>query len=86
MFRNLDFYDKHYGFNIRLVKDDPTGWISTDTYIDYNGNVYPTKLMPDGQVWITDNLRVLSYTDGTPIPVDPVDWTTTSLGAIHTYV
>lgn len=85
MFRNINYYDKHYGFSIRLVKDDPTGWVSTDVYVDYDGNVYPTKLMPDGEVWITQNLRVSSFNDSSPIPVNPSDWSTTSLGGIHTY-
>jgi len=85
IYRNVDFYDKHYGFSVRLVKDDPTGWVSTDVYVDYNGNVYPTKLMPDGNVWITQNLRVSNYNDTSPIDVNPVDWSTRTTGAIHTY-
>ena len=85
MYQNANYYDKHYGFSIRLVKDDPTGWVSTDVYVDNDGNVYPTKLMPDGNVWITENLRVSTYTDGSPIDVNPVDWSTRTTGAIHTY-
>lgn len=85
MYRNINYFDKHYGFSIRLVKDDPTGWVSSDVYVDYDGNVYPTKLMPDGNVWITQNLRVQNYNDSSPIPVNPTDWSTTSVGGIHTY-
>jgi len=85
IYRNVNYYNKHYGFSIRLIKDNPSGWSEDDRYVDNDGNVYPTKLMPDGNVWLSEDLRVSTYTDGSPIDVNPADWSTRTTGAIHTY-
>ena len=85
IYRSLVNYDKHYGFCIRLVKDSAVGWVNGTKYTDYDGNEYTAKLMPDGKVWMTENLRVSRFNDGAVIPVDPPDWSTTIYGAMHTY-
>jgi uncharacterized protein (TIGR02145 family) len=81
-------YDKHHGFSIRLVKDNTVGYTpgSTGTMIDIDGNSYTTKMMADGKVWMTQSLRVSRYRDSSVIPVDPSDWPTIIIGAIHSYV
>jgi len=86
MYRNIGYYNKHYGFSIRLVKDSAVGWVDGTKYTDYDGNEYIAKLMPDGKVWMTENLRVSRFNDGAVIPVDPSDWSTTIYGAIHSYI
>ena len=87
MYSSPIHYLKNYGFDIRLVTDNTSGYTpgSTGTLIDIDGNIYPTKMMPDGKVWMTENLRTSRYTNGVYIPVDPIDWSTTIIGAIHTY-
>jgi len=72
-----------------LVKDDTTGYPNIGdigTLTDIDGNVYSTKRMPDGKVWMTENLRVSRFNDGAVIPIDPLDWSTTIYGAIHSYI
>jgi len=89
MYTNSGYYDKHYGFDIRLVKNDIIGYPNigdTGTLTDIDGNVYSAKRMPDGKVWMTQNLRVSKYNIGTTIPVDPADWSIRTEGAMHTYV
>ena len=92
MYTNAGYYLKNYGFSVRLVNKD-AAYIATHypnpgdtgTVTDYDGNVYPTKLMPDGKVWMTENLRVQHYNNGVAIAVNPADWATRTTGAIHTY-
>lgn len=93
MYSSTSYYLKNYGFDIRLISDDTSGYSMGDegTLTDYDGNVYPVKMMPDGKLWTLENLRVQHYNDGSVIPVctgdvgDPVDWSTTTDGAIHTF-
>ena len=88
LFTQSSTYDKHYGFSIRLVKDDTVGYTpgSTGTMTDIEGNSYTTKMMADGKVWMTQSLRTRKYRDGSSIPVNPPDWSTIIIGAIHSYV
>lgn len=78
IYRSLIDFDFHWGFSIRLVKNDPSGWVPGTTVTDIDGNVYQTKkyqqknqngtVFPDA-VWTIENLRVSKLNDGTPIPV-----------------
>ena len=49
---------------------------------DYDGNNYPTSLVAD-QIWTTENLRVKTYRDGTPIPFveSQEEWENINTGA-----
>lgn len=71
---------KNMGMSARLVKDDS---IDTGTMIDYDGNVYTTKLIGTN-VWMTQNLLVTHYNDGTPIPIVTSDlaWSGLTSGAM----
>jgi uncharacterized protein (TIGR02145 family) len=86
LYRNVLYYLKRYGFSIRLVRDTAVGWTPGDVYTDFDGNSYPTALMADGNIWMVENLRTQHYSDGVEIPTDPLDWSTTTGGALHTYV
>jgi len=46
---------------------EATGYISTFSCIDYDGNAYPTFTIGT-QVWMAENLRVMHYRNGDAIP------------------
>jgi uncharacterized protein (TIGR02145 family) len=65
--------------------DDNPG--NDQTVTDIDGNVYHTVVIGD-QTWMTENLKVLHFNDGTtPIPVvtDPLDWSTRTDAACCIY-
>jgi uncharacterized protein (TIGR02145 family) len=37
--------------------------------VDVNGNNYPTIILGNGQEWMAENLRTISYANGEPIPI-----------------
>jgi uncharacterized protein (TIGR02145 family) len=37
--------------------------------VDVNGNNYPTIIFGNGQEWMAENLRAISYANGEPIPI-----------------
>jgi uncharacterized protein (TIGR02145 family) len=94
MYESGSDYIKQMGFSIRLVKNDTSGYTmgSYGTMTDIDGNVYRTKMMDDGKVWMLENLRVSRYTLGTVIPVYTLDtqisrdaWRDTTSGGIGYY-
>jgi uncharacterized protein (TIGR02145 family) len=67
--------------------NDDNNLLSGETVTDIDGNVYYTKVIGD-QTWMTENLKVLHYNDGTaPIPVvtDGLDWSTRTDAACCIY-
>ena len=76
-------YDKRFGFGIRLLKNDSN---DTGSVVDIDGNMYPTVKI-GGQVWMTQNLRVSRYSNGTEIPDVALSstWSTLEYGALCQY-
>lgn len=75
------------GYSIRLIKDSTiltNG--QTGTITDIDGNVYPTICIGT-QEWMTSNLKVTHYNNGTLIPVvmDNTTWETLTTGAMCYY-
>ncbi len=70
-----------YLFNILGCSSPEKGQIT-----DINGYVYNTIVIGE-QVWMSENLRVSKYRDGTPIPgiFDDREWTNSTEGAYAIY-
>ena len=58
------------------------GIYAQQTVTDYDGNVYSTVIIGD-QIWLTENLKSLHYSDGTEIPAVVAYNNDDSLGAIY---
>jgi uncharacterized protein (TIGR02145 family) len=82
------FYLVWNGFNIKLVKDDPSNWYPGMLYTGNDGKQYKTTKI-NGVVWTCDNLKERKYRDGCVIfdhigapaypgypSVDPSYWVT----------
>lgn len=56
------------------------------TVVDYDGNVYNTAMF-GSQKWMLENLIVLHYNNGNPIPIisDSTQWFNTTIGAVSYY-
>ncbi len=67
-------YEYNAGRSLRLIKD-ATGYSTGDTtqYIGNDGQIYNAIVMPDGNFWITDNLKETLYRDGSIIPFHGID-------------
>ena len=67
-------------------KDDPAPAQETSTVTDVEGNTYKTVKIGD-QWWMTENLKVKKYSDGTPLPVvsDSANWAQLAVGAYCVY-
>lgn len=59
-----------YGNEVNFTTFPPEGYV-----IDYDGNIYGTVQLGD-QIWLTENLKVTHYADGSEIPhvQDQSDW------------
>lgn len=85
---NDDFYisslSKNYGFSVRCLCDTP--YFLGQVITDIDGNRYGTVKIGD-QTWLTSNLKVTHYTDGTAIPnvTDNSAWTALTTGAYCSY-
>ncbi len=51
---------------------------------DVDGNVYAAVAV-GGHYWMMENLRTTRYRDGTPIPLNPANWTTANQGGMAWY-
>ncbi len=70
------------GWAVRCILDDP----ADKTVKDADGNVYNTVRIGT-QVWMAENLKTTSYSDGTPIPniTDNDSWAILTTGAYCNY-
>jgi len=64
-FRNA--HGPKFGYSLRMLMTDPSGWQVGDTVTDYDGNVYQLVKIGD-QVWTASNWKCKHLADGTPIP------------------
>jgi uncharacterized protein (TIGR02145 family) len=74
------------GCSIRFIRDSLSGYIAGEKIIDYDGNEYNTVQIGT-QVWMTNNLRVTHYSDGTEIPhvTSASEWASLATGAWCNY-
>jgi len=82
-FTNATTANKKFGIPIRLIKDNST----LVSYInDYDGNEYQCVKLGN-QVWLTSNLKVQHYNDGTAIPevTNQTTWNGLTTGARCVY-
>jgi len=72
VYKNIN--KKQAGYSIRCVKDS--------SVVDVDGNVYNT-IKIGTQVWMKENLKVVHYRDGSPIPdiTDSAQWANDQIGA-----
>ena len=78
---------KYYGLVVRCINDATTlSDGETGTVTDIDGNIYQTICI-DNQEFMSENLKVRHYRDGTTIPVltDPVLWGADTTGAMCYY-
>lgn len=80
---NYYYNPKNYGQSIRLIKDNST---LVSAINDYDGNEYQCVKLGN-QVWLTSNLKVQHYNDGTAIPevTDQTTWNGLTTGARCVY-
>ena len=74
------------GYPVRCILDDPSVWYEGMTITDIDGNIYGTTQI-GAQVWLTENLKVTKYRDGTAIPNVTVNgtWVALTTGAYCVY-
>jgi len=78
---------KNHGGSVRLIKDSTTLLNGqTGVVVDYDGNTYSTICIGT-QEWMTENLKVTHYDDGSLIPVikDNTEWINDTAGAMCYY-
>lgn len=84
---NQVFYDKNFGFSVRMLVD-PSGGYAEDgaKYTDPDGNVYDV-IQIGTQFWLAQNWACTQYADGTPIPeiTDDTAWINDTSGARCSY-
>lgn len=83
VYSNANYYDKNYGFCVRLVRDTTVGWVAGETVTDASGNVYDT-ISANGRVWTTADLRTTKYNGGDDVPIvsDASAWAALTTDAV----
>ena len=66
-------HNKDYGFSVRCVRENLTGYTDGERVTDADGNIYDTVKIGD-QVWMLQDLVTTKYSDGTDIPNNPDEW------------
>jgi uncharacterized protein (TIGR02145 family) len=63
----ISYTDYIFGYSVRCIRDNNTGWVEGEQITDIDGNVYDTVKIGD-QIWLKQNLAVTHFKNGVAIP------------------
>jgi uncharacterized protein (TIGR02145 family) len=83
---NAGIISNNYGFSLRLIRDDLTGYEEGERLTDPDGNIYDTVQIGD-QVWLKQNYASTKYANGDDIAnvTDGAAWAALETGAYCNY-
>lgn len=82
--QQIKVHEKEMESNITFINRLNTE-SATSSVTDIDGNEYP-KVIIGKQEWMAENLRVIHYNNGNPVPSDKqIDWQSTNAGAYTIY-
>lgn len=81
-----DWGGTNKGLSYRYVRDSLDGWVTGETFTDFDGNIYHTVKI-DNLIFAVENMAVSHYNNGDIIPEETnnTTWQTLTTGALCAY-